>query len=62
MLVPRRFISINRFFDPRNGNHVLDAIAHDGTAWWQVLSSDEDACTDWQPMPPLPQWETGTDE
>jgi hypothetical protein len=62
MLVPRRFLSISRTYDPRNGNHVLDAIAHDGTAWWQVLASNEEDCTGWQPMFPLPEWETNSAE
>lgn len=62
MRIPRRFISINRTIDPKTGDHILDAIAHDGTAWWQIIASDEDGCTGWEPMTAIPEWETRPEE
>ena len=37
--IPRRFTSIRRSYEPNTGVHILDAIAHDGTAWWMRLGS-----------------------
>jgi hypothetical protein len=42
----RRFIGISRTIDA-NGDHILDAIASDGTAWWK-----RDA--EWEQITPLP--------
>jgi hypothetical protein len=51
MKVPRMFTSITRtlYTDEQS---VLDAIADDGTAWWNYESSDW-----WQPIPSLPDRE-----
>jgi len=33
-----------------DSDHILDAIADDGTAWWLRLN----ACPEWQALRPLP--------
>jgi hypothetical protein len=45
----RRFTSITRTID-LNGEHILDAIANDGTAWWNRPSEG----TNWVQITPLP--------
>lgn len=45
----RHFVSITRTIDI-NGEHILDAIANDGTAWWNRPSEG----TNWVQITPLP--------
>lgn len=53
---PRRFVSISRTI-LGDEDHILDAIADDGTAWFLHASR---FCT-WMPMKPLPDYEVPAD-
>ena len=54
MAYPRSFVSISRTVDPETGDHILDAVAADGTAWWRVLQKQSEEDTGWQLLAPLP--------
>jgi len=45
---PRRIISITRTVQ-ESGDHTIDAVADDGTAWWMVPGEAE-----WTQLPALP--------
>lgn len=48
----RRFTVIRRSYEPSTGVHILDAIAHDGTAWWMRLG---DGGWEWKQTTDLPE-------
>lgn len=51
---PRSFVTISRIVDPETGDHILDAVATDGTAWWRVIALESEEDTGWQLMQSLP--------
>lgn len=51
---PRSFVTISRTVDPETGDHILDAVAADGTAWWRVIALEIEEDTGWQLMQSLP--------
>ena len=53
---PRRFVSISRTI-VAGEDHILDAIADDGTAWFLRTN----VCSRWRPMAPLPDYEVPAD-
>ena len=49
----RRIVSITRTV-MASGDHTIDAVADDGTAWWVAQDDDENG---WRQLPPLPDRE-----